>query len=398
MPSRRAALRTLGSALIVGLAGCATQNRYDEAAVSAGDETDWLSAGHDRHNTRYVPDGTGPTSGVTERWRTTIGLGCTEPAVVGDAVLLTENGPLRALDAETGEKRWVVDAEDDGVRFFGTPTVYDGRVYVGGLSGDVAAFDLETGTRQWTHEFESLAVGPPTVASEGYGLFVTAGESVARLDSETGDLEWQRKLFGRLDRPIVVDEHSHSVVAVAESGDVYALDETTGDGFWRTGLPDRTTTPPTMAGEKTVVGCFDGNLYALGTRGQIEWSTQVGGFAKGGIGIADGTVYAEAGRALHAIDRKTGGRRWRYALGTIGDRPPAIVDDTIYVGGSRLYALEPGGSVGVHEFRIAPERFTAGIDDRVGSVVAASGSLYVTTFEEDVGQYLVRLDPEDEPA
>ncbi|MBV0923344.1 PQQ-binding-like beta-propeller repeat protein [Halomicroarcula limicola] len=393
MPSRRSFLASAGVATIAGVAGCQTDSGYDDAADAAGDDTDWPTTGHDRQHTRYVPAGSGPRSGVTERWRVASGLVTAEPVVVGDTVLATVGSDMVALDAESGEKRWSADPENQGASYWAAPSVYDGTAYVTG-DGRARAFDIESGEQQWSREFESPTAGS-TVGYEGSGLFVAAGETVYRLDRETGEIAWQRRLFGQIRQPVAV--RPPFVVAVTEGGDVYALDESDGDGYWRTGLPDAVQCTPTMAGRRIFVGCFDGNLYALGHRGQREWRTEIGGFAKGGIGVADGAVYADGGRELHAVGVESGDRRWRVDLGTTGDHAPVIVGDTVYVGGDRLRALRPGGGVGVGDVRVEAARFTATIGRYVGQLSAANGSLYAHVTEETAEgkrNVLVRLDPE----
>ena len=183
---------------------------------------------------------------------------------------------------------------------------------------------------------------------------------------------------------------------------MYALLESEGEGFWRTGLPDLSQCPPTYSDGRVYVGCWDGKVYALSEQGSIEWSTEVGGFAKGGIGVAGDTVYADGGRSLHALDAESGKKQWSVDVGTTGDHPPVIVGDTIYTGGAKLRALKPGGGVGVGSARIEPTRFTADLGEYVGQLAAADGALYAAvevksdpnggTSEENTTTELWRLD------
>ena len=394
MPSRRSLLATIGAAGAAGIAGCSSSSGYDRAAMDAGDATDWPTAGHDRHHTRYIPDGTGPRSGVTERWRVPTGLHTAEPVVAGGTVFLVTGADVLALDAQTGEKRWSVAPENRAATYWAAPTVYEGVAYVAG-DERVRAFDVDTGRERWAHEFGELTTATPTLSTSGTGLFVAAGETVARLDRETGAVDWQRRLFGQVRRAVAV--RTLMVVVATEGGDVYALSADSGDGYWHTALPDYCQSTPTVVGDRTFVGCFDGNLYAIGGRGQVEWTTEIGGFAKGGIGVADGTVYADGGRELHAVDAESGERRWRVDVGTTGDHPPVIVGDTVYTGGDRLRALEPGGGIGTGDLRVGAARFTADVGRYVGPLSAANGSLYAAVVEwtdDDTGQrYLIRFDP-----
>lgn len=393
MPSRRSLLATVGAASVAGLAGCSSNSGYDRAARDAGDATDWPTAGHDRQHTRYVPDGTGPRSGVTERWRVGTGRHTAEPVVAGETAFATVSHDVLALDIETREERWSVAPENRAAVYWAAPTVYDGTAYVAG-DRMVRAFDVETGEQRWVHESGRLTTAPPIVSASGTSLLVGSGETIVRLDRETGAVEWDRRLFGQIQG--IAGTQSLPFVVATEAGDVYALSPSTGDGYWRTALPDYCQCGPTTVGGRTFVGCFDGNLYALGRRGQIEWTAEIGGFAKGGIGVADGTVYADGGRKLHALSADSGEKRWHVDVGTTGDHPPVIVGDTVYTGGDRLRALKPDGGVGTDGFRVEPARFTAEVGTYVGQLSAANGSLYAAVSQgtgDDQRTSLVRLDP-----
>jgi outer membrane protein assembly factor BamB len=388
MPSRRAILASAGTALAVGSAGCLGGDGYDDAADAAGDATDWPMAGHDSNHTRYIPDGTAITDGVSERWRVEVDGGTAEPVVAGDTVLATVATDVVAFDVESGERRWSVEDDNQAASYWAAPAVADGTAYVGGDDA-LRAIEVESGEQVWERTVATDVTAAPTLGTDGRELFVAFGETVARLDPETGESEWERRLFGRVEQSLAVDPPF--VVAVTRGGDVYALSTSDGDGFWRTGLPDASECVPTIADQRVYVGCFDGRVYAMRQRGQIEWDTDIGGFAKGGIGVADGTVYADGGRELHALSADGGGHQWRVGVGTIGGHPPVVVDDTVYVGGDRLRALRPGGGVGVRGIRVEPTRFSADLAEVVGHLSAADGSLYVHLADGDE-RVLVRLD------
>jgi len=112
------------------------------------------------------------------------------------AYVVTENGWLHALDAETGAVVWTVRVEDHpATRLTGSPTLYDGRLYVPLSSleevslfnpnyacctfrGGVAAVDAATGRILWkSHniEQEPKQIG---VSANGTKLFGPAGVSI----------------------------------------------------------------------------------------------------------------------------------------------------------------------------------------------------------------------------
>lgn len=246
IPSRRSFLATVGAASVAGSAGCSSNSGYDQAAEDAGDATDWPTAGHDRQHTRYIPDGTGPRSGVTERWRVEIGMHTAEPVVAGKTAFATVSHDVLALDLETGEERWLVAPENGAAVYWAAPAVHDGTVYVAG-DRMVRAFDVETGDQQWVHELGKLTTASPTLGRAGHGLFVAGGETIARLDPDTGSVDWERQLFGQIREAPAVG--SRLLVVPTEGGDIYALSPGSGDGYWRTELPDHCQCSPTTVGQ-----------------------------------------------------------------------------------------------------------------------------------------------------
>jgi outer membrane protein assembly factor BamB len=82
-----------------------------------------------------------------------------QPIVYGDTMyVVTGADDVFALEVETGEKRWVYQAELDrkidtvccGWTSRGV-AIGDGRVYVGQIDGAMVALDAETGEVEWQH-------------------------------------------------------------------------------------------------------------------------------------------------------------------------------------------------------------------------------------------------------
>lgn len=75
----------------------------------------------------------------------------------GQAYLLTFDGKLKSISTQTGEETWSSEVVDPRTGAYETmsPTVWDGKVYVGssgseqGIRGFVAAYDAKTGKEVW---------------------------------------------------------------------------------------------------------------------------------------------------------------------------------------------------------------------------------------------------------
>jgi outer membrane protein assembly factor BamB len=288
---------------------------------------------------------------------------------------------LRAIDVESGDRRWTVTPEDGQGNFWAAPTVHDGTVYLANGHQRIHAIDAATGEKRWTTEIDVGSNVTPTLDHDGEALFVGGEGHVSRLDAETGDVEWTHELFGQFQETLAVDRQV--VYAVTEGGELYALDEY-GDGYWRVDLPAKCQTPPTVVRDTVYVGTFDGFVHAVDTsRANLAWSTEVGGFAKGGIAVADGTVYADGGREIHAMDADSGEKQWAFDVGTTGDHTPVVAGDTVYTTGDRLYALKPGGGLTNGTVRQDVIRFTHRTGGYAGPMSVADGRLFVTARPGD---------------
>jgi polyvinyl alcohol dehydrogenase (cytochrome) len=168
------------------------------------------------------------------------------------AYVTTENGYLHALDATTGAPIWTTRVEDHpATRLTGSPTLYDGRIYVPLSSleevslfnpnyacctfrGGVAAIDALTGKMLWkshTIEEEPKQIG---VNAAGTKLFGPAG--VAIFSSLT--IDPKRKLI------YAGTGNSYTQASTPVGNAIMAFDMDTGAHRWVTqALPDDNICP-----------------------------------------------------------------------------------------------------------------------------------------------------------
>jgi outer membrane protein assembly factor BamB len=147
------------------------------------------------------------------------------PAVADDRILIgTESDGLHAVSTD-GTKLWTADVGEINH----TPTIADKMVYVAGDAdggGDyLAAFDLETGEREWQTESLPTIHGSPTVVDR-YLACPTWSGTVFAFERDTGQLYWGAP----------IDDHTHAqvlsgsahVVYAAQEGSIVALDPPNG--------------------------------------------------------------------------------------------------------------------------------------------------------------------------
>ena len=312
-------------------------------------------------------------------------------------------GPLRGVAAPIGappmKERWsYVTNEDDPSSIEGGAAVADGTAYVGDQDGTLHAIGLADGKRKWAYKaengFETTPLVVPNVplpklASYGEtGTLVLIGDlggTFHAVDAKTGQAAWKVETEG----PIHASANAAGpyVVFGNDSAVIYCLNAADGKQVWRKEAGDRVNAAPAIGwGRAFVSGCDaqlraidlkDGNeafavdigalagaspallddtiivatdqgrVLALTPDGQKQlWLyEQVEGSAMvyGSPAVADGVVVVGArDRHVHAIDVKTGQRRWAFPTRGDVESSPAISGGRVYVGSKdkRLYVLD----------------------------------------------------------
>ncbi|MFC1766152.1 PQQ-binding-like beta-propeller repeat protein [Planctomycetota bacterium] len=224
------------------------------SGAAAQDWPQWLGPNRDCTVAGFAAPQTWPTA-LTQQWKTSVGQGCSSPALVGDKLYVfarvDENEVLQCLNANTGASLWQESyavpaisgpaarqfsgprsspavaegkivtfgitgilscyAESDHKllwrkdefpgkwpRFYtsASPLIVDGRciAYVGGPdNGALVAYDLTSGQRQWTWDQDGPAYGSPLMATiDGVKTIVTlTNKKVVAVNATNGALLWE---------------------------------------------------------------------------------------------------------------------------------------------------------------------------------------------------------------
>ncbi|GAA0939316.1 PQQ-binding-like beta-propeller repeat protein [Nonomuraea longicatena] len=268
-----------------------------------------------------------PSSPPQMRWSfPTDGDVRTEFVVSGDGVYAAGGGRVYALDASSGRPRWARTIGDHVAGF----QVADGQVY--GLAGNfLHAFDARTGRQKWRYQGKQLVMftaGEGRVVLCGYG-----GTDV--LDAATGRRLWRSGERGCTGRPVI---GGGAVYVPGQRGIVHALDAATGRHRW-SARGDGDVTP---AGKTVYLGTGNRVRALDAASGAERWSTPVGDGAVSATVLSGTAFYArDSAGTLHALDARTGEKRWTFSPGIVDTFPLARAT----VSGSRLYLVGPGGIV-----------------------------------------------------
>lgn len=272
--------------------------------------------------------------------------------------IYTGRGPKR-----TPEVLWTFATKGAVVS---TPVVAGGRVYVGSGDSTLYGLDASTGQCLWTYMAKGAIDSSPALAG-GLLYFTSRDGMLHAVDAAKGTLLWSMAMPGEkqfsavnmhgtntsgrvvadpwdmyLSSPCVADG---TLYVGSGSGQVYAVDATSGTPKWTFAAGDVVHARPAAAKGYVYVGSWDGRLTCLdAASGQERWHFQGGQDPKyhnqQGIqsspAIADGKVVL-GGRDAHvyALDAETGTIAWRKDYkGSWVIQSPAIKDGVVYVGTS----------------------------------------------------------------
>ena len=340
------------------------------------------------------------------------------PAVSGPFVLFGDGlhtdpgGALHCLTADTGRPVWQLPMPGDLIHMEGTPTVADGRVYMGGGAAGVVCVELDKATLD--------------------GKDVTAGEVAKMQEAKWKDLlakfEEQKKKDPDFAVPPTEDQllkpspkkvwqtgekkwHVDAAVNVVagkvlvgtsfldkeKAGEraLYCLDAKTGDKVWSEKLTYNPWGGASVSGDTVIVGGSSVGLYVnelKGAKGEltaldlntgkVKWRKDVPGGVVSCAAIADGlaVVTATDGK-VRAYALADGDRKWIFDAKAGFFAPPAVA-------GGVVYAADLNGVVHALNLKdgVPKWKLDLGTDAAVklpgmvyGGVVVADGKLFVAT-------------------
>ena len=185
----------------------------------------WAMASANYERTRYIPAPPSQPQGNL-LWSSEAGLieGQSLPAIVDNTVYVGSRFEFMALDASTGEQRWL--REMRGL-INSSPAVAGDTVYVGSTDTKVWAFDKDTGETRWTFPTGNYISSAPLVHN-GF-LFIGSGDQrMYALDAATGKKFWEFRTGELITSPPAL--HNGVLYFTSQDDSLYSVNYRTGEG------------------------------------------------------------------------------------------------------------------------------------------------------------------------
>jgi outer membrane protein assembly factor BamB len=323
---------------------------------------------------QWPQPGGGPThmvghvaiAGFNPAWRADIGEGggyrqkisATPIIIPGRVVTMDSDGMVAAFDLDTGRRQWRTDTqpdEDRSTNVGGGVSFGDNMVFATTGRAEILALDPATGVIKWRKPLGSPARSAATFA-DGRLLVLTLDDRIQAFTASNGDRAWsyqaantETTLFGQA-APAVADGIA---VCVFGSGDLVALRADSGAVAWSDSLASSRGRSSLMdlSGIRALPVIDNGRVFAIGGGGLLVeldvrsgrrlWEREVGGLQTPWL-AGDWLFVQTLDQTLAAINRQDGKVSWLLDLPRYDDpekrRDPLYWMGPVLAGGKLILA------------------------------------------------------------
>jgi outer membrane protein assembly factor BamB len=332
--------------------------------------------------------------------------------VFGDGMHQTDDALLYCIEAGSGLPVWQLPVPGELVHLEGSPTIEQGRVYIGGGEAGILCVDLRrvsldgkerdileardlvrTRWDEMARAYEAEKKRDPDFATPPSDDAMPKG--TPRLLWQAGQKRWH------VDAPVAVvgDRVLAASARIEEerigSRSLVCLRVSDGTLVWERPLAHNPWGGPTVAGESVLVGCSSirfepervdeaqGEVVKVGlSGGEVQWRVAVPGGVLAPVVVRDGlAVFTATDGTLRGLETATGKERWCYRSGDRFFGGPAIVDGVVYAadlaGVVHAVRLEHGAKLWTLD--VAADRAVQQPGMVYAAPAVADGRIYVAT-------------------
>jgi outer membrane protein assembly factor BamB len=251
----------LSSSALLVLGGLAVSSRPTHAQNNAAAWLQWGGPTRNFHVESAPIAHSWPEPGPRQLWRHPLGEGYSSVLVDGAALVTMyrhdDDEVVVALDAETGDRRWVhsyrapllhngnfdVWLNSAGPGPYATPLIAEGTVFALGANGHFRALDLRTGVLRWAHnlveqfklqDYNAFTASPLAFRSNVIVPLGSSQQGVVAFNRETGALAWQSDSIPLgPGSPVLINLEGQDELVIWGQQEVAALNPESGRLLWR---------------------------------------------------------------------------------------------------------------------------------------------------------------------
>jgi outer membrane protein assembly factor BamB len=303
-----------------------------------------------------IYDNEGLTSGVSKLWSDGLSAKIAGGVSVAYETVFfgTENGEVIALDANTGEQKWITTVKGE---VLAAPAIDSGIVLINTGSGFIFALNADSGEEMWSSESDvpplSLrGVSSPAAVNGGAIIGTATGKLIVNI-LETGQTAWEQVISsatGVTELERIVDIDSEPLVAggniyvISYDGSLASVELRTGRVVWKREY--KSYRRMSLSGSTLYLVDVNSNVFALDSRNGVELWRQgaiKGRLLTGATPVGNYLVAGDEFGYLHWFDQADGKIVARLEVGDDDD------DESIYhspvADGNTLYTLTRDGKL-----------------------------------------------------
>lgn len=267
----------------------------------------------------------------------------------GALVRMIPAGPQGGSSTSSGIKPlWTFKCEDE-IR--GTPTIFQGILYVGSYDNNLYALIAADGKFQWKYPTDGGVVSRPVVV-DGNIIFGSEDKRLHVVSARSGKVVWTYYTNGPIrSSPRFAEGH---IFVGSDDAYLHAVNINSGRMVWRFEAGEAIRSTPFVMNNMVYCGCENGDFYAIDFRGELRWRFHAKRSITSSPFSTDQALYfSSVDSTLYALDPRNGWVIWRYRLGKASISSPCLADDLVFVGAADgfIYAVEARSSKEIWRFR-----------------------------------------------
>ena len=375
----------LAAALIAATAGCGRDNDSGEAPAE-------LVSFDERLEVRRL-------------WSTRVGrsserlrLGLS-PATDGARVFAASHGgDVAAFNLENGRRNW---SSSTNLPLSAGPAYGAGIVALGTTDGELIALEADTGSELWRQAVGAEVLAPPAIGGEVVALRTVDGRlrGYSRLDGRELWAVVQTVPALTMRGNTAPHVSGSSVVAGFDNGRLGAYQLASGDVLWEFAVaaPSGRTELDRLVDISAGLQVAGNDVFAVGYHGRaigvalengvVLWQQELSSYA--GLGVDVSSVYVtDEFSELVALERDSGTPRWRQEALRLRDvTAPAAYGNTVVVGDFEgfVHWIDPGDGSFLARERAASNRITS-------APLVVGRNMIVQSEDGTVAAYTVELE------
>jgi outer membrane protein assembly factor BamB len=265
--------------VVLFLSACSGGAGDSWAGVSENPDTDTIYVSYDQHITALNPT----TGEVFWQYSDPDKAKFYAVPVLSDGTIYVGDykGKLHAIDAATGETKWVYEPKREYLigpisptsidRIIGGAAVDSDKVFFGLGSSNVMAISRETAEEVWTFKTNHgvwakplyLPANPDVPSSRATLYVVSLDHYIYALDPDTGELIWKKDLGGAVPGEMAYDLQRDLVYVGTFRSEMLAVDLATHDIAYRFKAKNWIWGSPALENDMLYFGDLSGSLYGV---------------------------------------------------------------------------------------------------------------------------------------